>query len=414
MRPWLVLSLCVGVGSAAPPLPVDDLQIQLLGSGHVRLSWSPITQDSLGNPLDCIRYEIHRSQIPHFMPSGTTWIDSTTVTELVLPTPDELSFYRVVVHSCAAESPFDPVFVPAGQFMMGQVGVATPEHSVTLTHGFMLGRQEVTNAQYLEALNWAQAQGLVVVVGEYVKRYSASLPLENLLHIQEAARDRYEIRYNPDTQQFYLHAATWIDAWGGQVYGPGEAYPGGSYDPANHPVKHVSWYGAACYCDWRSQMENLPPYYQGLWNQIPNPRNPYLAQGYRLPTEAEWEFAAQHDDERIYPWGPAEPTCDLANGDFDGFCVGWTSPVGVHPAGASLLGLQDMAGNVWEWCNDWWNGYSSSSVTDPTGPSTGTYRILRGGSWYDTASYLRSVHRARITPLYTQDDLGFRLARTLE
>jgi formylglycine-generating enzyme required for sulfatase activity len=290
--------------------------------------------------------------------------------------------------------------------MMGQAGVATPEHEVTLTHDFLLGRTEVTNAQYLEALNWAQAQGLVSVVGDYVQQYGV-----NLLRINESGYDRYEIRYNAGTQQFYLHAGTYdAGSWG-----PGEAYPGGSYDPANHPVKYVSWYGAACYCDWRSQMENLPRYYEGQWGQIPNPRNPYTATGYRLPTEAEWEFAAQYDDERTYPWGSAAPTCTLANFyNSSYYCVGWTSPVGAHPAGASSLGLQDMAGNVWEWCNDWYTSYSAGAVSDPPGPASGSYRVVRGGGWGSFgAASLPCASRGSVNPSNTGNGSGFRLCRTL-
>jgi len=312
-----------------------------------------------------------------------------------------LAMFRVNLEYSSA--PAGMAVINAGTFNMGQTGVATPEHLVTLTRNFYLGQNEVTNAEFLEALNWAKAQGLVSVVGDYVQQYGV-----NLLRINQSGYDRYEIRYNAGTQQFYLQAGTW-DAGS---YGPGEAYPGGSYDPANHPVKYVSWYGAACYCDWRSQMENLPRYYEGQWGQIPSPRDPYTAAGYRLPTEAEWEFAAQYDGERTYPWGPAAPTCTLANYRPSGYCVGWSSPVGEHPAGASSLGLQDMAGNVWEWCNDWYDSYSAGAVSDPPGPNSGSSRVVRGGSWVNNSTYLPCARRNVSDPSPANGSLGFRLCRT--
>jgi formylglycine-generating enzyme required for sulfatase activity len=265
----------------------------------------------------------------------------------------------------------------------------------------------VTNAQYLEALNWAQAQGLVSVVGDHVQQYGV-----NLLRINESGYDWHEIRYNASTQQFYMHAGTYTNSSDG--IGPGFAYPGESYDPADHPVINVSWYGAACYCDWLSQMNGLPAYYNGNWGQVPSPNNPYAATGYRLPTEAEWEFAAQYDDERSYPWGNATPTCTLANfWPDDNPCVGWTSPVGAHPAGASALGLQDMAGNLWEWCNDWYASYSSGPQSNPAGPASGSIRVRRGGYWGQNASYLPCAYRNGNYPSVTSYYLGFRLCRTL-
>jgi formylglycine-generating enzyme required for sulfatase activity len=298
------------------------------------------------------------------------------------------------------------VLIPAGQFMMGQAGVATPEHEVTLTNDFLLGRTEVTNQQYLEALQWAYdhpAQTGVSATASTVTAYGVEL-------LDLDATNYCEIAFNTGTQQFYLVARTYNQG----TWGPGFAYPGGSYDPGTHPVKEVSWYGAACYCDWRSQMENLPLYYEGQWNQIPSPRNPYAAEGYRLPTEAEWEFAAQYDDERSYPWGNATPTCTLANYRPSGLCVGWTSPVGAHLSGASALGLQDMAGNLWEWCNDWHTSHSSSPQNNPAGPNSGSIRVLRGGCWYTDASYLACAFRTGNPPSYTSYlSGGFRLCRTL-
>jgi len=403
----LAMFVAIDLTIAAPPQPVTDLQIQVVDSTHVQLNWSPVAQDTLGQPLPCVYYDLYSGQAADFDFSPATWIDSTSALSYTDSLVGDLGFYRIKVQPCLEANPMDMVLIPAGQFMMGQAEVpgATPEHLVTLTHDFHLGRTEVTNAQFLEALNWAKSQGLVFVVGDYVQQYNV-----NLLRINISGFDWCEIRYNSGTQQFYLHAGT-LDAGS---FGPGEAYPGGSYDPANHPVKWVSWFGAACYCDWRSQMENLPRYYEGQWGQIPSPRNPYTALGYRLPTEAEWEFAAQYDDERTYPWGQATPTCTLVNYSISSSnrCVGWSSPVGAHPAGASALGLQDMAGNVWEWCNDWYANYSSGGVSDPPGPNDGGGRVPRGGSFYDGAAFLPCAFRGNTHPSSTYGYNGFRLCRT--
>ncbi|MCK4414550.1 MAG: SUMF1/EgtB/PvdO family nonheme iron enzyme [Candidatus Eisenbacteria sp.] len=141
---------------------------------------------------------------------------------------------------------------------------------------------------------------------------------------------------------------------GGSIEAPSswaqDAYPDG-YDPADHPVKVVNWFGAARYCDWLSLQAGLPRAYEHSGDWSCNGGDTYGAEGYRLPTDAEWEYAAQYEGERIYPWGDEAPNCSRVN--FDDTCVGWTSPVRSYPDAPEALALSDMAGNVWDWCDDW-------------------------------------------------------------
>jgi len=189
-----------------------------------------------------------------------------------------------------------------------------------------------------------------------------------------------------------------------------DADEGRSDEHPEHPVLGVTWYGAAAYCNWRSEREGLAPCYNGFqWTCD------FGASGYRLPTEAEWEKAARGSgDERDYPWGDDAPDCGKMNAAIDGVpCTVGTEPAGSHPDGRSAYGLYDMAGNVEEWCNDWYGSgyYRNSPGTDPRGPSGGTNRVTRGGSWASAEEFCRCAFRNAAFPDQPPPFVGFRCAR---
>ena len=153
----------------------------------------------------------------------------------------------------------------------------------------------------------------------------------------------------------------------------------------HHPINCVDWMQASSYCKWA---------------------------GGRLPTEAQWEYAARYSDERDYPWGnggPVNQLCwDRGGPPFLGTC-----PVGSYPNGDTSLGIADMAGNVWEWVADWADVYPDGAVTDPTGPlqSPSHEYVDRGGSWDNkTGAGVRSAHRDGSSPSRRLYTLGFRCA----
>jgi formylglycine-generating enzyme required for sulfatase activity len=249
--------------------------------------------------------------------------------------------------------------IPAGTFTMGSPtteplrGSDEVQHQVTLS-AFRMSTYEITNAQYATFLN-ANAIG---ANGLYA---AGAYPIQPLIYDCASAN--------------------------------GLTYTGSQWQPAagkeNFPVICVTWYGAAAFATYA---------------------------GGRLPTEAEWEYACRAGTttpfntgncldytQANYYWPAPYSGCSNANTNYPG------QTQAVDSYAPNAFGLYNMHGNVWEWCSDWYGAYGTGAQTNPAGPSTGSYRVFRGGGWDDAAPYCRSANRSYNSPVII-NYIGFRLA----
>ncbi|MCK6508912.1 formylglycine-generating enzyme family protein [Myxococcota bacterium] len=238
-------------------------------------------------------------------------------------------------------------WIPAGTFWMGAgaddedaAHDEKPQHAVTLTRGFWMGEVPVTQGQYLAAM------------GENPSEFKT----------------------------------VGLDA----------------------PVECVTWYDAAAFANKLSALEGLPACFVGTGEQtegVGNKGSDYVGcKGWRLPTEAEWEYACRA--------GTTSPRYG-ALGKIAWY--GENSEYTTHRAGqkrANAWGLHDTLGNVWEWVYDGYSDYSAQAATDPTGSATGKNRVRRGGGWFGSANYVRAAQRSENTPTDRHRNLGFRVVRS--
>ncbi len=201
---------------------------------------------------------------------------------------------------------------------------------------------------------------------------------------------------------------------------------------SRYPAYLVEWGDAVLYCNARSRRDGLDTVYTyksitgtpGNGCVLDSVRIDYSKNGYRLPTEAEWEFACRAGTNTDYYWGknydpyPATPSDTAEMNQYivwfaNSFQFGSEDPqYGSHPVASKLpnaYGLYDMLGNLYEWLNDWYGGYGDSAVVDPTGPTTGDMHIPRGGSWGNEAYFLRASNRYFMPPDYPFYFVGFRV-----
>jgi formylglycine-generating enzyme required for sulfatase activity len=294
-----------------------------------------------------------------------------------------LTFVGLWVEGTGA--PAGCVMIPAGSFTMGcsREEPWFPEielpHRVTLTTDFAIGATEVTNQSYRDLAQWACDHGFATAT-------------------ETAVTDALD---GSTAVLLDLNAAGTEIVW----------HDGGlTCRNPDDPVKGVTWYGAAAFCDWRNLNEGLARAYDhATWACNP-------AAGYRLPTEAEWEYACRAGSATALANGPLtypaleplDPGLD-ALGWYGGNAGGRTHRIAEKQPNA--WGLYDMHGNVCEWCNDWIDDYGGAA-TDPVGPATGTHRVVRGGGWYYYARYCRSAYRNYGLPAYAGEHVGFRCVRS--
>jgi formylglycine-generating enzyme required for sulfatase activity len=363
---WIILMLLIACSLTAPKTNQDSIHPEteaaqeIAAQTEISSTLPAATEIETKTPATLLTETEIWTKVPTIVPTGTEiWTKA--------PEPTLTPVLGTGSIQISPKDGMNMVYVPAGEFIMGSLeGVGNPNEHPQNTQNvaaFWIDQTEVTNAMFSLFVNETHYKTGAETAG---KSYSFT---DDLWHL--------------------VDGADWA-----HPFGPLTSISG----TEDHPVVQVSWKDALAYCQWA---------------------------GRTLPTEAQWEKAARGTNGSIYPWGNAEPTSDLVNfadssSHFstssksvnDGF--EFSAPAGSFPAGMSIYGALDMAGNVWEWV-------SSLALTYPYNATDGredltqvNKRVLRGGSWFDTPTSLRTADRYEYDQTYTGLNTGFRCALPIQ
>ena len=322
------IDAAVNPGNSGGPLVNENGEV--IGVVNARLRTDIATAVGFAVPINYAKPLLQGGKVPFTDGGPKDKLDGPALVKQVAPSLALISVWeKTPAVKINAKDGAEMVWVPGGTFTMGSpagVGYADeyPAHKVTLS-GYWIYKYDVTVSQY---------RAFCAATGHKLPMWPFS--------------DWQGGPYFPLIDEY---------SWKGK---------NGWDDPAlqQHPIVDVNWDDAIAYADWA---------------------------GVKLPSEAQWEYAARGPRGNNYPWGGTATkdykfngwdATKCANYDNSGKVGKSTWPVGSFPAGVSWCGAQDMAGNVWQWCSDWYGAYAATAVTDPAGPATGEYRVLRGGSWY--------------------------------
>jgi formylglycine-generating enzyme len=380
MKPWILSSVITGVLLSTLPAWASAQESRFFRiAGPVPVTITDVAVNGTVTWTNLATNATFTVQATTVLAGESSWVDWVQV-----PVSNAMTVHRL----------FDPnpppgmVLIPAGSFVMG----------ATTNMGHEFGSDEVP---------------------------------QHTVYVSAFYMDRHEVT-----------KALWDDvkAWNG---GNGYSYDNaGGGKAANHPVHTVSWYDAVKWCNARSQMDGLEPCYYtdaGLTvvyktgqTNLDSAWVKWSANGYRLPTEAEWEKAARGGASgQRFPWADSD-TIQHSRANYyssSGYSYDTSPTSGYHPTfndgvrpytspagyfAPNGYGLYDMAGNVFEWCWDWWSStyYGSSPSGDPRGPDSGSLRVGRGGSWGNNAFFCRTADRGNYAPTGRDGYFGFRAVRS--